>query len=163
MECIHFCKSHQPEVKEIEIGDGEYSGRKRPAHEVVADIELVQKGEIGDGGGGDGAPELVGVGMEEGEVGELREEVVDGVGAEAIAIEVNGSEGSCRGVVWGVGAVEAFVGSADVGSDPCLGDAKWVGGDVGFELLDDLVGQVDLYVDEIRGDEVGEWGRGLWG
>eukprot|EP00268_Persea_americana_P014597 TRINITY_DN16520_c0_g1_i1.p2 TRINITY_DN16520_c0_g1~~TRINITY_DN16520_c0_g1_i1.p2 ORF type:complete len:102 (+),score=22.42 TRINITY_DN16520_c0_g1_i1:469-774(+) len=100
--------------------------------------------------------------MEEGEVGELHEEVVDGGGAKAIAIKVDGSEGSCRGVVRGVGAVEASVGSADVGSDPCLGDAKWVGGDVGFELLDDLVGQVDLYVDEIGRGEVGELGRGLW-
>lgn len=76
--------------------------------------------------------------MEVGEVGELVQEANHGGGGEAVAVEVDGSDGRLVGGVLRGAAVKPLV-VARPGADPGLGQAERVVGDAPFELLDHKV------------------------
>lgn len=125
---------------------GDYGGRKGAGELVIADVELVEVGKV-CGGRRDCAGEVVGVGVEEGEVREAVQEAGECGGGEAEAVEVYGGDGGGGLVVRRGVAVEAGV-VAYVGSHPCGGHVEWVGGYEGFEGLDDRENLGEPFVGE---------------
>lgn len=127
----------EPEIQELELGHGEDDVREGADEAVVAEVELVEKLEVLEGGG-DEAAEAVGVEVEESEVGEAAElgrEVAGDVGM----VEVEAGDDTEGGIRGGGGAVDTGVG-ADVGPDPVGGEVEGVGEDGGLPCLEGNVG-----------------------
>lgn len=139
----------EPDVDERRVRDRQHLQRERGWRElVVAEVQLVevlQRLEVGHG-----AAEVVGVGVEQGQVREPVHEALHGVGLQAVAVEVDGRDGAVGDLVRPV-AVEALVGAgaADVGAGPAAGDVLRVADHRLLELLDHQVRPVETLVLEV--------------
>ncbi|GER40383.1 phenylalanine--tRNA ligase beta subunit [Striga asiatica] len=114
---------------------------------VVAEVELVEAGEGGEGLG-KFAAEAVGVEVEDGEV-EEEAELVGEVAGEVRVVEVEGGDGALAGVVGGGPAEDAGV-EARVGAGPRGGEVVGVGEDGVLEGLEGNVGVAEAGVFEVQ-------------
>lgn len=120
------------EIEVFDVPEVDDGGREGPVELIVTDIELEEVAEAGEVG--DGVGEVVAVGVEEGEVGELVGEAADGRRGERQAVEVHAGDGAVAGLGRSV-AGEALV-VANVLPGPGLGHAVGVAGDGALEALD---------------------------
>nr|CAB3487564.1 unnamed protein product [Digitaria exilis] len=137
----------ETEVDEGGVGEPEHvRGKWRRGEPVVAEVKLVEVLEAGERR--HGAAEVVGVGVEESEVGEAVDEALQGVGPQHVAVEVDGGDGPVRHVGRTL-AEEALVGGAQVGAAPAPGDVHRVARHALLELLDHQVRAVEALVLEV--------------
>lgn len=159
LEAILTSEGVESEVEEGEILELEDIAGEAAGQMVVADVELVEVGKLVKVSG-DGASELVGIGMEEGNVWQLFYEALDRRGFQMEAIEVDRSEGEGGLVVGWAVAVEALV-TAYVFAPPCFYNPFWVIFYGPLETLDYGVDRFKSYVCKIR--FWWWWRRRRWG
>jgi hypothetical protein len=143
----------EAEVEEEEPAEGHHGIRERAGEVVVGEVELVEEGQVGEVR--DVAGEVVGVGVEQGQIRELVDEPGQRRRAQAEAVEVDGRHGE-RGVrarrevaveALVLGAVE--VAAAEVGALPRRRHAQRVARDRLLERLDHRPQRLQLLVQEL--------------
>ncbi|RRT51343.1 hypothetical protein B296_00041463 [Ensete ventricosum] len=87
-------------VEEGEVDEWEHSSREATEEAIIAKVEFVEEGKVGEGG--NDVIEAVGVGVEEHKVRKLVNKVVDDRGREDESIEVDGGIGALVIKPWGV-------------------------------------------------------------
>ncbi|CAA7395190.1 unnamed protein product [Spirodela intermedia] len=143
------------EVEEDDLLEADDSVGEGPPQPVVADVEFVEEAEPGEIRHGTG--EVVGVGVEEGDVGEFIDEAEDSWCRQGEPVEVHAGDRPVHGLRRRV-AGEARVG-ADVRPRPGPGYPQRVIGDSLLESLNHRVGLCLFLVLEAQPRRGRRWGR----
>lgn len=126
----------EPDVDKGQVGGSEDVGREASGELVVTEVELVEITKLVDVTV-DRAGEVVGVGVEDGDVGKVSDKAVEveETAAEPSAVEVD--TGESGDVQVGDGVAEVALELAVVVAHPCAGVVERVVGYVALELLGD--------------------------